>query len=52
MRIDYNAARDGIPQRDTINETAIRLMVPFIQLYGLYVIVHGHYRPKVFTHSP
>ncbi len=45
MRIDYKAARDGIPQRDTINETAIRLMVPFIQLYGFYVIVHGHYSP-------
>ncbi len=28
-----------------IIETSIRLMVPFIQLFGLYVIVHGHYSP-------
>ncbi|PLY00018.1 MAG: sodium:proton antiporter [Desulfuromonas sp.] len=45
MRIDYDSARNQIPQRDIIIETAIRLMVPFIQLYGLYVIVHGHYSP-------
>lgn len=45
MRIDYDSARNQIPQRDVIVETAIRLMVPFIQLYGLYVIVHGHYSP-------
>ncbi|MEZ4485337.1 MAG: MnhB domain-containing protein [Syntrophotaleaceae bacterium] len=25
--------------------TSVRLLVPFIQLYGLYVIVHGHYSP-------
>lgn len=45
MRTDYQSARDQIPQRDMIVETAVRLMVPFIQLYGLYVIVHGHYSP-------
>lgn len=28
-----------------IIRTAVRLLVPFIQLYGLYVIVHGHYSP-------
>jgi multicomponent Na+:H+ antiporter subunit B len=28
-----------------IIQTAVRLMVPFIQLFGLYVIVHGHYSP-------
>ena len=28
-----------------IIKTAVRLMVPFIQLFGLYVIVHGHYSP-------
>lgn len=26
-------------------QTSIRMMVPFIQLFGLYVIVHGHYSP-------
>jgi multicomponent Na+:H+ antiporter subunit B len=45
MRISLQEARDRIPQRDTILETTVRLMVPFIQLYGLYVIVHGHYSP-------
>jgi multicomponent Na+:H+ antiporter subunit B len=28
-----------------IIQTSIRIMVPFIQLFGLYVIVHGHYSP-------
>lgn len=28
-----------------IIQTAVRLMVPFAQLFGLYVIVHGHYSP-------
>lgn len=28
-----------------IIKTSVRLLVPFIQLFGLYVIVHGHYSP-------
>ncbi len=28
-----------------IIQTAVRLLVPFIQLFGLYIIVHGHYSP-------
>lgn len=28
-----------------IIQTSVRMMVPFIQLFGLYVIVHGHYSP-------
>lgn len=28
-----------------IIQFAVRIMVPFIQLFGLYVIVHGHYSP-------
>jgi multicomponent Na+:H+ antiporter subunit B len=28
-----------------IVQTGVRLMVPFLQLFGLYVIVHGHYSP-------
>ncbi|MDW7644722.1 MAG: Na(+)/H(+) antiporter subunit B [Desulfuromonadales bacterium] len=31
--------------QDLIIQTSVRLMVPFIQLFGLYVIVHGHYSP-------
>ena len=33
------------PGEDLIIKTAVRLMVPFAQLFGLYVIVHGHYSP-------
>ncbi len=28
-----------------IIQTAVRMLVPFVQLFGLYVIVHGHYSP-------
>lgn len=28
-----------------IVEMAVRIMTPFIQLFGLYVIAHGHYSP-------
>jgi multicomponent Na+:H+ antiporter subunit B len=30
---------------DLIIKTSVRFLVPFIQLFGLYVIVHGHYSP-------
>ena len=45
MKIDLQQARERIPQRDIVLETTVRIVVPFIQLYGLYVIVHGHYSP-------
>jgi multicomponent Na+:H+ antiporter subunit B len=37
---------DGIwiPQ-DVIIKTTTRLIIPFIQLFGLYVIAHGHHSP-------
>lgn len=28
-----------------IIRVSVRILVPFIQLFGLYVIVHGHYSP-------
>lgn len=28
-----------------IVKTSVRLLVPFVQMFGLYVIVHGHYSP-------
>lgn len=28
-----------------IIRTGVRLLVPFIQLFGLYIIAHGHYSP-------
>jgi len=31
--------------RDLIVTTVCRLLIPFIQLFGLYVIAHGHYSP-------
>jgi multicomponent Na+:H+ antiporter subunit B len=37
--------QDGGGGTDLIIQTSVRLMVPFIQLFGLYVIVHGHYSP-------
>lgn len=33
------------PSLNLIIQTSIRLLVPFIQLFGLYVIAHGHYSP-------
>ena len=33
------------PGEDLIIKTAVRLLVPFAQLFGLYVVVHGHYSP-------
>lgn len=30
---------------DVITKTVVRIMVPFIQLYALYVLAHGHYSP-------
>lgn len=37
--------KDRPAGENLIIRTAVRLMIPFIQLYGLYVIVHGHYSP-------
>ncbi len=33
------------PNLNLIIQTSIRILVPFVQLFGLYVIVHGHYSP-------
>lgn len=30
---------------DIIIQTVCRILIPFIQLYGLYVIAHGHHSP-------
>jgi multicomponent Na+:H+ antiporter subunit B len=34
-----------IPFEDVIIQTVCRLLIPFIQVFGLYVISHGHYSP-------
>jgi len=33
------------PFQDVIIQTVCRILIPFIQLYGLYVIAHGHSSP-------
>jgi len=30
---------------DVIAQTIVRIMVPFVQLFALYVLAHGHYSP-------
>ena len=40
------------PGEDLIIKTAVRLMVPFAQLFGLYVIVHGHYLSLIHISEP
>ena len=45
MKILQQRARDRRLGESLIVETSVRIMIPFIQLFGLYVIVHGHYSP-------
>lgn len=33
------------PQQSVVVKTLCRFLVPFIQLFGLYVIIHGHTSP-------
>jgi multicomponent Na+:H+ antiporter subunit B len=44
----HDAVKEEAMIRDfegVIIKTVCRLITPFIQLYGLYVIAHGHYSP-------
>lgn len=34
-----------VPAEDLIIDTTVRLIVPVIQLFALYVVAHGHYSP-------
>lgn len=34
-----------IEYENVIIKTICRILIPFIQIYGLYVIMHGHYSP-------
>lgn len=36
--------KDWVPQ-DLINKTVCRILIPFIQIYALYVVAHGDYSP-------
>jgi len=43
-RLQENARNRSLGE-SLIIQTSVRLLVPFIQLFGLYIIVHGHYSP-------
>lgn len=45
MKKDYTLPQDRPIGPSLIIEMAVRVMIPFIQLFGLYVIAHGHYSP-------
>jgi len=45
MKLVQERAKNRKLGESLIVQTAVRLMVPFAQLFGLYVIVHGHYSP-------
>jgi multicomponent Na+:H+ antiporter subunit B len=45
MKKDYSLPQDRPIGPSLIIEVGVRVMIPFIQLFGLYVIAHGHYSP-------
>lgn len=45
MKILQERARGGDLGEDLIIRTSVSLLVPFIQLFSLYVLAHGHYSP-------
>jgi multicomponent Na+:H+ antiporter subunit B len=45
MKTIQQRAQDGGGGTDLIIRTSVSMMVPFIQVFGLYVIIHGHYSP-------
>lgn len=45
MKKDYALPQDRPIGPSLIIGTAVRVMIPFVQLFGLYVIAHGHYSP-------
>lgn len=45
MRKDFSLPQDRPIGPSLIIEMGVRVMIPFIQLFGLYVIAHGHLSP-------
>jgi multicomponent Na+:H+ antiporter subunit B len=45
MRLLQERASSRPVGNSLIVQTSVRLLVPFMQMFGLYVIVHGHYSP-------
>ncbi|WP_226989397.1 Na(+)/H(+) antiporter subunit B [Desulfuromonas sp. TF] len=45
MKLLQERARTRAVGESLIIQTAVRVMVPFVQIFGLYIVVHGHYSP-------
>ena len=45
MKKEYSLPQDRPIGPSLIIEMGVRVMIPFIQLFGLYVIAHGHLSP-------
>jgi multicomponent Na+:H+ antiporter subunit B len=45
MKLLQERARTREVGESLIIQTAVRVMVPFVQIFGLYIVVHGHYSP-------
>jgi multicomponent Na+:H+ antiporter subunit B len=45
VKKDYSLPQDRPIGPSLIIEMGVRVMIPFIQLFGLYVIAHGHLSP-------
>ena len=45
MKKDFSLPQDRPIGPSLIIEMGVRVMIPFIQLFGLYVIAHGHLSP-------
>lgn len=45
MKLLQERAQDKAVGESLIIQMAVRFLTPFIQLFGLYVIAHGHYSP-------
>jgi multicomponent Na+:H+ antiporter subunit B len=45
MKQVQERARERAIGESLIIQASVRLLIPFIQLFGLYVIAHGHYSP-------
>ena len=39
------ASPGGLVHEDVITRTIVRLLVPFVQVFALYVVMHGHHSP-------
>ena len=42
LKVEHNS---NVPAGSLIIQTVCRIMIPFMQLFALYVVAHGHYSP-------